>query len=46
MGGWLDVLDEIGQAENRIVVYTTDHGDQMGAHGLLIKGPPPYEEAY
>jgi choline-sulfatase len=46
VGRLLDVLEETGQAENTIVVYTTDHGDQMGAHGLLMKGPPPYEETY
>jgi choline-sulfatase len=46
VGRLLEALDETGQAENTVVVYTTDHGDQMGAHGLLMKGPPPYEETY
>ena len=27
VGRLLDVLDETGQAEKTIVVYTTDHGD-------------------
>jgi len=46
VGRLLDVLEETGQAENTVVIYTTDHGDLMGAHGLLMKGPPPYEETY
>ena len=46
VGRLLDALEETGQAENTVVVYTTDHGDLMGAHGLLMKGPPPYEETY
>mgnify|MGYP003949246613 CR=1 FL=1 len=31
-------LDELGIAENTVVVYTSDHGDMMGDHGLLLKG--------
>jgi arylsulfatase A-like enzyme len=46
VGRLLDALEETGQTENTIVVYLTDHGDQMGTHGLLMKGPPPYEETY
>lgn len=46
VGRLLDALEETGQAENTAVIYLTDHGDQMGAHGLLMKGPPPYEETY
>src|SRR6185437_4231829 len=25
-------LEDIGQAENTIIVYTSDHGEMMGAH--------------
>jgi arylsulfatase A-like enzyme len=46
VGCLLDVLDETGQTEKTIVVYTTDHGDQMGAHRQLMPGPPPYEKTY
>ncbi|MFQ6098259.1 MAG: sulfatase-like hydrolase/transferase, partial [Armatimonadota bacterium] len=42
----LDALDATGQAENTIVVRTSDHGDLVGAHGLFLKGIPPFEEAY
>ncbi|MGH7143800.1 MAG: sulfatase-like hydrolase/transferase [Planctomycetota bacterium] len=30
--------------ENTVIVYTSDHGDHAGAHGLLAKGPTMYEE--
>ena len=31
-------LDELGQADNTIIVFTADHGDMMGDHGLIMKG--------
>jgi len=31
-------LQEIGEYENTIIVFVSDHGDMMGAHGLLEKG--------
>ena len=40
-------LEETGQADNTIVLVTSDHGDMMGGHGLLTKGVgTPYEEVY
>jgi arylsulfatase A-like enzyme len=36
----------LGLAENTLVVFTTDHGDQMGAHRLIEKGPFAYEETW
>jgi arylsulfatase A-like enzyme len=30
-------LEASGQAENTVVVYTSDHGEMMGAHQLLYK---------
>ena len=33
----LDTLEETGQAENTIVVFTSDHGDQLLEHGLMGK---------
>lgn len=37
------VLDAAGDLSNTIVVYTADHGDQLGGHGLPFKGPFMYE---
>lgn len=37
------VLDAAGDLANTIVVYTSDHGDQLGGHGLPFKGPFMYE---
>ena len=33
-------LDKLGVAENTIVVYTSDHGEMMGAQGALKKRQP------
>ncbi|MBI1358173.1 MAG: sulfatase-like hydrolase/transferase [Acidobacteria bacterium] len=37
VGLLLDALEESGQADNTIVVFSTDHGDQMLEHGLMGK---------
>ncbi|MCK4747772.1 MAG: sulfatase-like hydrolase/transferase, partial [Bacteroidales bacterium] len=44
VGAILDKLDEMGLAENTIVVYTSDHGEMMGAHQMMAKGVM-YEES-
>jgi arylsulfatase A-like enzyme len=46
IGRLLDALDKSGQADNTIVVFTTDHGDMAGAHRMWVKGWIPYEECY
>ena len=46
IGRILQALEQSGQAENTIVVCTTDHGDMVGAHRMWIKGWIPYEECY
>ncbi len=38
IGKVLDALKESGQEENTIVIYTSDHGEQDGAHRLEEKG--------
>ena len=43
VGRILAELELQGLAENTLVVYSTDHGDLLGDHGLYLKGPTPYE---
>lgn len=45
IGRILSALEESGQAENTIVVFTSDHGEMMGSHGLMAK-VVPYEESF
>jgi arylsulfatase len=37
-------LDALGLADRTIIVFTADHGEMAGAHGLHGKGPFAYEE--
>jgi iduronate 2-sulfatase len=37
VGQLLDALEQSGQAENTIVVFTSDHGFHIGEHGLWAK---------
>ncbi len=39
VGRVLDKLDELGIRDNTIVVYTTDHGEFAGEHGMVEKAP-------
>ena len=41
-GRVLAKLDAMGIADETVVVFTSDHGEFLGNHGLLHKGPPPY----
>ena len=43
-GRILSTLEECGLKEDTIVVFTSDHGDMMGSHGLVTKCVD-YEEA-
>lgn len=43
VGRILIALEEAGIAENTIVIYISDHGDWLGDHGLILKGPMHYE---
>ena len=38
-------LDSLGLADDTIVVFTSDHGEMGGAHGLRGKGAFAYEES-
>ena len=37
LGALLDAVDETGQAEETVVVYTSDHGEGAGEHGIWNK---------
>ena len=42
----LNELDALGMTDNTIIVYTADHGEAAGAHGLRGKGPFAYKETF
>lgn len=46
VGRLTEYLKRTGQYDNTLIVYLSDHGDLMGAHGLFCKGVPAFEEIY
>ena len=40
----LQTLEETGQADNTIVIFTSDHGEMAGSHGRMYK-QVPHEES-
>ena len=43
VGRILDALEAQGLAEDTIVVFTSDHGEMLGDHQLMLKGPFMYD---
>jgi len=43
-GRIMKALDDTGLRSNTVVAFTSDHGELLGAHGLIAKGPYLYEE--
>ena len=39
-------LEALGLADDTVVIFTSDHGDCMGAHKLIEKGEFMYDEIY
>jgi arylsulfatase A-like enzyme len=46
IGRMLNALDAWGLAENTLVVYTCDHGDLCGGHGMVDKHYVMYDDIY
>ncbi|MFK7778329.1 MAG: sulfatase-like hydrolase/transferase, partial [Gimesia sp.] len=36
-------LDETGQRDETVIIFTSDHGETLGDHGLMQKGCRFYE---
>ena len=43
VGRLLEALERTGQRERTVIVFTSDHGEMLGDHGLLLKGCRFYE---
>ncbi|MCK5803890.1 MAG: sulfatase-like hydrolase/transferase, partial [Lentisphaeria bacterium] len=47
IGRIVQVLKDVGVYDDTIIVFTSDHGDMLGGHGLVAKGiGTAYEEVY
>lgn len=46
IGVVLDALEASGQADNTVVIFTADHGELAGSHGLRQKGNVMYDENF
>lgn len=44
IGKVLDALDQLGEANNTIVVFTSDHGDMCGSHRMFDKHYVMYDD--
>ncbi|WP_156253091.1 sulfatase-like hydrolase/transferase [Pseudactinotalea terrae] len=45
VGRILTALEEEGLAESTVVIFTSDHGEMLGDHQLMLKGPMMYDVA-
>lgn len=43
LGRMLDALEATGELDNTYIIFTSDHGEWLGDHGLLLKGPMLYD---
>jgi arylsulfatase A-like enzyme len=44
VGSIMETLRQCGLDDDTIILFTSDHGELLGDHGLLHKGPPPYRQ--
>jgi len=42
VGRVISTLERLGALDDTIIVFTSDHGDMMGEHGLMLKGYMPF----
>ncbi|OED34124.1 sulfatase [Chromatiales bacterium (ex Bugula neritina AB1)] len=42
VGEIIDKLKATGQYDNTVIIFTSDHGDFLGDHSLMLKGAIPY----
>jgi len=43
VGRLIQVLEATGQRDNTLIIYTSDHGEMLGDHGIYLKGPYFYD---
>jgi arylsulfatase A-like enzyme len=43
IGGVLRALERSGRSDDTVLIFTSDHGDHLGDHRLLLKGAEQYQ---
>ncbi|MSQ52992.1 MAG: sulfatase [Betaproteobacteria bacterium] len=43
VGRLVGEMEKLGIADNTVVIFTSDHGEYMGDHQLMLKGPIHYQ---
>jgi len=44
LGKVMQTLEQTGQLESTLIIFTSDHGEMAGSHRLKLKGPFVYDE--